>query len=314
MSNELRFVEVNCPVCGSGESKVLRESCYPEGITVAEVQAMFSASSDHELFDRVVRCSCGMVYLTPRLDAALIEGGYSSGEDLQFVAQNENRIRTFAAKIRSILGRTGLKPRGKKMLDVGCAGGAFLVAARDAGFDVEGVEPSHWLSAYGRTSYGLNVRQGILEPGVFPDASFDAVTVWDVIEHVPEPHALLQTVHAVLKPEGYLWVSYPDAGSLAARVLGWKWPFWLSVHLHYYGRDSMRRQLEGAGFEVLYMKPFWQQLQLGYALQRAASTFGAAKILQTSVSAVGLGSVPFTYNMGQTLVIAKRKNENATPG
>ena len=101
-------------------------------------------------------------------------------------------------------------------------------------------------------------------------------------------------------------MSYPDAGSLAARILGWKWPFWLSVHLHYYRRDSMRRQLEGAGFEVLYMKPFWQELKLGYALQRATAIFSLAKIPGKLVSALGLGSVPLTYNMGQTLVIAKR--------
>jgi SAM-dependent methyltransferase len=306
-ANTVRFVDVNCPVCGGRDSRVLRQSSYPDGITVAEVQAMFSASSDHGLFDRVVKCFCGMIYIAPRLDAALIERGYSSGEDPVFVAQNANRVRTFSGKIRSILSRTGLEPRGKRILDVGCAGGAFLVAAREAGFDVHGIEPSYWLSDYGRKNYGLDVRQGILEPGAFPDASFDVITVWDVIEHVPDPHSLLQTIHAALKPDGYLWLSYPDAGSTAARVLGWKWPFWLSVHLHYYRRDSMRRQLEGAGFDVLYMKPFWQQLQLGYALQRAASAFALARIPQTIVSAVGLSSIPFTYNMGQTLVVAKRK-------
>src|SRR5438105_4877957 len=143
--NAIRFVDVNCPVCGGNNAKVLRESSYPDGITVPEVQAMFSASSDHGLFDRVVECSCGMIYLAPRLDAELIESGYSSGEDPAFVAQNENRIRTFAAKIQSILDHTGLKPKGKQALDVGCAGGAYLVAARDAGFDVHGIEPSHWL-------------------------------------------------------------------------------------------------------------------------------------------------------------------------
>ena len=306
-ANAIRFVEVDCPVCGGSDRKVLRESSYPPGITVPEVQAMFSASSDHGLFDRVVECNCGMVYLAPRLDAALIESGYSSGSDPAFVAQNENRIRTFAGKIKSILQKTGLQPSGKKMLDVGCAGAAFLVAARDAGFDVEGIEPSHWLSEYGRTKYGLKVRQGILEPGAFPDASFDVITVWDVIEHVPDPDSLLRTIHSALKPNGALWVSYPDVGSMAARFLGWKWPFWLSVHLHYYRRDSMKRQLERAGFEVQFMKPFWQQLQLGYALQRAAGLMSLAKIPQKIVNGIGLGSVPFTYNMGQTLVVAKRK-------
>lgn len=124
-TNGVTFSDVNCPVCDGHDAKVLREASYPDGITVQQVQAMFSASSDHGLLDRVVECKCGMIYIAPRLDAELIESGYSSGEDPAFVAQNENRIRTFAGKIRSVLNRTGLNAKGRKMLDVGCAGARF---------------------------------------------------------------------------------------------------------------------------------------------------------------------------------------------
>jgi SAM-dependent methyltransferase len=302
------FLDAACPVCGGRDAGEVRASRYPANIEVRELQSVYCASSDHTLLDRVVRCrACDMVYISPRLDASLIQGGYEAVEDPVFVAQNPQRIRTFAKSIRAILSRTGMDPRGKRLLDVGCAGGAFPAAARDAGFVAQGIEPSRWLSGYGRKTYGLDIRQGILERGVYPESSFDVVTLWDVIEHVPEPHEILTTIHGLLTPRGYLWVNYPDIGSIVAKLMGWRWPFWLSVHLHYYVRTTMRRQLERAGFEVLYITPHWQQLQFGYVMQRAAGIVPPLKFAAKLVNAIGLGSLPFTYNMGQTMVIARKK-------
>lgn len=306
----LTFVDVNCPVCGSHDSKVLRMASYPRDAAVRELQSVYCPSSDHALMDQVVECRpCGMIYIAPRLEADLIQGGYEAVEDPVFVAQNPQRIRTFANNVRSILQRTRLDPKNKRLLDIGCAGGAFLVAAREAGFEVNGIEPSRWLSEYGRKNYRLDVRQGVLEPGMFPESTFDVISLWDVIEHVPDPNTVLTMVYSLLKPEGYLWVNYPDVGSVAAKLMGWKWPFWLSVHLHYYKRHSMELQLRRAGFEVAYMKAHWQQLQLGYLTERAAAIVPPVKVFTKLVSGIGLASVSCTYNMGQTLVIARRKGK-----
>ena len=302
------FVEVPCPVCGSTDQREVRASQYAPGVSIQELQSVYCASSDHLLLDRVVECrACSMTYISPRLEAGLIQGGYEAVADPLFVVQNPQRIRTFGRVVDDILKRTGLSPAGKTLLDIGCAGGAFPVAARAAGFQAQGIEPSRWLSEYGRKTYGIEVRQGILERGTYPEDSFDVVSLWDVIEHVPEPHEVLTTVHGILRPQGYLWVNFPDIGSITAKLMGWRWPFWLSVHLHYYVRKTMRAQLEKAGFEVLYMAPHWQQLQLGYVLQRAAGLVPPFVVLEKLVKGIGLGSIPFTYNMGQTLVIARRR-------
>jgi SAM-dependent methyltransferase len=300
------FLEVNCPLCGGNDFEVLRKAGYPPDFSVAQLQTVYRASSDHQLLDQVVKChSCGMIYLDPRLEASLIQSGYEEMVDPVFVEQNQHRIATFSSGVQSILAKTGFNPAGKKLLDVGCAGGAFLVAARAAGFEVSGVEPSRWLGDFARREYGCDVKQGILADGMFPEHSFDVISLWDVLEHVPDPHAVLRTIRSLIKPNGYLWVNYPDAGSFMAKVLGWKWPFWLSVHLIYYNRSTIRRQLEKAGFAISYIRPHWQQLQFGYVLDRAGALVPPAKVAAKIVRGIGLGKVAVTYNMGQTLVVAQ---------
>ena len=198
------------------------------------------------------------------------------------MTQNPQRRRTFKRRLRGVLQKTHYNAKGKRLLDVGCAGGAFPSAARDAGFQAQGIEPSRWLCDYARNTYGLEIRQGILQRGIYPDASFDVVSLWDVIEHVAEPSEMLAIIRQLLSRGGYLWVNFPDIGSVTARLLSWRWPFWLSVHLHYYTRQTMRRQLEQAGFEVLYMAPHWQQLELGYVLHRAAGIIAPVRVMKNS--------------------------------
>src|SRR5581483_8869919 len=248
---------------------------------------------------------CEMTYVTPRLRPDLILSGYSDAEDPLFAQQNDWRIAAFRKTLRKVLRRLEMDPKKKRILDVGCAGGAFLVAARDFGFDVAGVEPSRWMAAFGRKRYGLDIRDGILTPGMFPPASFDVITLWDVIEHVPDPAQALAVIHDLLKPGGYLFVNYPDIASIAARLLGKRWPFWLSVHLLYYTPKTITRQLEQAGFSPLWRQPFWAILPLGYVAQRAAPYGRLFAPLPKMIRAVGLQEFPLQYNIGQTLVVSQ---------
>jgi SAM-dependent methyltransferase len=141
---------------------------------------------------------------------------------------------------------------------------------------------------------------------MFPDASFDVITLWDVIEHVAQPAEVLATIHGMLKPEGRLLVNYPDYGSWMARLLGRRWPFLLSVHLLYYTRATMTRQLQRAGFTPLRIQPHFQALKLGYILKRMEPYLALSRPLRAMVEGIGLGGVPVTYNMGQTLVVARK--------
>jgi SAM-dependent methyltransferase len=302
------FFAIACPLCGGDDYSVLFPSRYPEDVTAEQLQHAFSASSDTKLMDQLVCCrGCALVYVNPRIDDRLLVECYESAVDPVFIEQNPERIRTFSKLLKKVLPRVCYQPPlGARLLDVGCAGGAFLVAARNYGFSVTGVEPSRWLAEFGRTQYGLDIQPGILSPGMFPDESFDVITLWDVIEHVTRPGELLGSIHGLLKRDGLLLVNYPDFGSWMARILGQRWPFLLSVHLLYYTRATIALQLQRAGFEVVRTQPHFQSLKLGYVLKRMGPYISMSRPIRSIVEAVGLGNVPVTYNMGQMLVVARK--------
>ena len=303
------FENVACPLCGGSDQEVIKPAKYPANISAEELERAFSASSDHQLLDQVVRCrACDMYFLSPRPKSDLIIRGYSDAVDPVFVAQNPQRVEVFTRNLRSALKSIGWDSgAGKSFLDVGCAGGASLVAARTLGFEVTGIEPSRWMAEFGRKTYGVDIRQGTLEADTFAPQSFDLISLWDVLEHIPDPNELLRIVLGLLKPGGVFIVTYPDIGSLAQKILRDRWPFWLSVHLNYYTPKTMRVQLEKSGFQVLEFRSYWMTLPLHYTLERAAAYIPPMGAVAKLVRGVGLGNLSFTYNMGQTLVITRAR-------
>jgi SAM-dependent methyltransferase len=300
------FETVPCPGCESTNFRVLRPASYPPDVTAQDIKQMYCASSSHALLDQVVCCKdCNLVYVNPRPLEDLLLSGYSDAEDPLFAAQNDQRIRTFEKTLRSALKRLNMTGEGKRVLDVGCAGGAFLVAAQKCGFEAMGVEPARWMAAFGRKTYGVNIQDGILKPGMFPEKSFDMITLWDVVEHLTHPKDTLDLIHSLLKPGGTLLVNYPDISSVAAKALGDRWPFWLSVHLLYYTRPTIAAQLRRSGFSVSWYQACWQTLPLGYVMSRAVPYLKPLKVFPPVIKGLGLEKVPLTYNMGQVLAVAK---------
>ncbi len=302
------FETIACPLCSHLEFQIVYHGRFPENLTRDFLTRVYRSSSDQTIFEQVVRCTkCGLVYLNPRLRSEMIVDSYAEGEDRAFVEQDLMRIRTFTAALQWLQKKFHLRfSNDTKVLDIGCAGGAFLRAAQGLGVSAIGIEPSKWLSEYARSKHHLDVRTGTLFDHSFPDATFDLVTLWDVIEHVPDPSAELKEIHRILKSDGLLVVNYPDFGSFAARLLGRKWPFLLSVHLVYYTRKTIRKQLRKAGFQVVDIGMHWQTLELGYVLYRARQHFFLFKYIGKIVEKIGLGSLPIKYWIGQSRIVAQK--------
>jgi 2-polyprenyl-3-methyl-5-hydroxy-6-metoxy-1,4-benzoquinol methylase len=306
---ETELEHVVCNLCGADDPDVIYEA-QPRQSRSRDLVHTFRASGDELLTDRLVRCRrCGLQYVSPRLRGAVIVEAYALGEDPTYVSQVQARERTFGDALARI---ETLHPTRGRLLDIGTAAGAFLAAARARGWTVEGCEPNRWMAEWGSRHYGIAIRPGDLFAQTFSPASFDVITLWDVIEHTPDPARVIGQVRQLLRPDGLLVVNYPDIGSSIARLLGRKWPFLSSVHLYYYTRATMTRFLAQHGLEIVEMRPHVQRLELDYLLARGNVVSDLlSKSSRAIARALGLSRRQVPYWLGQTFVAARPARQNA---
>jgi 2-polyprenyl-3-methyl-5-hydroxy-6-metoxy-1,4-benzoquinol methylase len=141
---------------------------------------------------------------------------------------------------------------GGRVLDVGAGYGFFLEALEKAGYEAAGLEVSEHAAAQARRRTRAEVvRQGAEEPFPFPDDRFDAVTLFDVIEHLEDYPAALASCRRCLKPGGKLFVITLNAHSLARPLLGRRWAWYQDpTHVHMFTARMLREGLEAAGLTV----------------------------------------------------------------
>jgi 2-polyprenyl-3-methyl-5-hydroxy-6-metoxy-1,4-benzoquinol methylase len=176
------------------------------------------------------------------------------------------------------------------LLDVGCGTGRFLIAARNRGWRVAGVDLSE-ANALAAQGVGLDVRGTTLSGAGFTAASFDAARLNSVIEHLPEPLELLSDIARVVRPGGVLSLSTPNVTSTSARLLGADWHQLGregNAHVVFFSRTTLTRALEETGFRPIKWKTTGLRLR-----PRARDTIlarRAAQVLQPFVGLAGKGS------------------------
>jgi SAM-dependent methyltransferase len=168
------------------------------------------------------RCSCGGIYLD-RLDPPPVE----YGGDYFFSAYQKQYGRTYLEdfpalrrlgekrldRIASVLGKNSSALR---LLDIGCAYGPFLAAAKERGFDVQGMDPARDAAAYASERLNVPVWCGFF-PEAAPPGPFDVITLWYVVEHFEEPGRALKAVHKFLNTGGILALSTPSSRGISRR-------------------------------------------------------------------------------------------------
>lgn len=304
-----RFLErVPCNICGTIESHVLQPARYDiHSLGETDFTRTFSSSSDERLNHQLVACAaCGLQYVNPRLRADVVLDGYTEGADEQFVSQARGRELTFG-KCMDVIERVWDRRPGR-LLDIGTGGGSFPWVASTRGWQADGCEPNRWLCEWALKNYGLAIRPGTVFHQQYVASSYDVVTMWDVLEHTPDPKTEIRETHRLLKEGGLLVINYPDIGSWIARAMGRSWVFLLDVHLYYFTRTTIRKLLEDSGFDIVKVRPHYQRLALGYVLHRATPYIGApARMAERLFRRIGIGDVQVPYWMGQTLVIARKR-------
>jgi 2-polyprenyl-3-methyl-5-hydroxy-6-metoxy-1,4-benzoquinol methylase len=138
---------------------------------------------------------------------------------------------------------------GRRLLEIGCGPGTFLLVARQEDWDVVGIEPAPE-AASKAIAVGLNVFQGYVKDYAASSPSpFDAVVSFEVLEHVPNPVEVLRGIRALLKPGGMLVLSVPnlDDPYCLKQQIALAMP---PIHINFFNRRSLGRALQKAGFAI----------------------------------------------------------------
>lgn len=163
-----------------------------------------------------------------------------------------------------------------RLLDVGSGRGRFLAAANGAGWDVRGVEFAPASAESTRAAFGIDVVVGDFLNAPL-DSEYDVVTMWHVLEHLPDPTAAIRRAHGLLRSGGRLVVSVPNVDSTQARFGGEDW-FHLDPprHLFHFGPRSLGAMVARCGFRVERVGHFYPEMEF-------------IGLIQTTLSRAGLG-------------------------
>ncbi len=234
----LQWEETACLLCGSTHSKTLVEGADSQAGTGFRFA--------------VVQCQdCGLCYTNPRLRSECLTRFYPADyRPHQVVVSNPRRRRRRLNGFRR--SRPPLPWHGQgRLLDFGCGGGHFLVRMWTHGWQVTGVDNATPTVERLRSETGLRILAGTLPHPELEPGSFDVITMWHALEHVPNPKQVLRAAHRLLAPKGKLLIAAPNIDSLAYRIFGSDW-FGLDLprHLTHFTPWTLQLMLERTGFKV----------------------------------------------------------------
>lgn len=201
--------------------------------------------------------------------------------------------------------------RRGRLLDVGAAAGFFIDEARAAGWEARGIDVSPEMSSWGRDRLGLDIETGLFQASSYPAGSFDAVTMWDYIEHSIDPARDFAKASDVLRPGGVLMLSTGDRGSLVARLSGRRWHL-LTPHHHnfFFAVDTLERYLRGNGFEVVSATHPGAHYSLRYIVHKLgtmAPRSTGLRRLSEAVAARPMGERSLRLNLFDIVTIVARR-------
>jgi len=222
------------------------------------------------------RCiECGLVWRRELGSETAYEGSFLT--DSGYYAAYFRRAAQWRHEARLRLSWLLEHERPSTLLEVGCAGGFFLEAARGAGIEVLGVEPSEDGSRFAGEELGLPVVTGSFE-SVDLGGSFDAVCAFHVLEHVDEPRTFFARARELVNPRGLLALEVPNIESARACRDGSRW-FNLvpEYHCWHFSPSTLARLVEREGFRVEYLDTAFPRHY--FRLRRIVTIAGLRSIL-----------------------------------
>jgi SAM-dependent methyltransferase len=252
---------------------------------------------------RMVKCNaCGLVRSDPVADSTTLGELYR---------QSTFDYGTEVANLRRTYGRylDQLKTFGVhkySLLEIGCGNGFFLEEAQARGYaDVRGVEPGSEAIAKAAPGVRERIICDMMRPGLFAEASFDVVCLFQVFDHLPDPVGVLSETHRVLKPGGLVLILNHNINALSARLLGERSPIIDLEHTYLYSPVTLARLAGDQGFTTIETGAVLNDYTLHY-LTRLVPLPGFLKLpLLALLRGTPLGRIHVSVPLGNLYLIAR---------
>lgn len=273
------MIKTKCAVCGLANYRIL----YKENFSLKDLnENTFSARRVPEkIHFRFVKCrNCGLVYSNPIIEADKLARLYQESKHT-YQEQEEDLRQTYGFYLRKAV----LKLKKKNnFLDIGCGDGFMLEIAKESGFkNVFGVEPS--IDAINKAPGNIrgNIKNDLFRNGLFPENFFDLVTIYQTLDHIPDPNLFLKTVYEVLDDGGRVLTYNHNVNSWSAKILGEKSPIFDIEHTFLYDKSTVRELFEKNGFKVKWVGSTFNIYPISYWLRMLPlPSFVKKKLLATT--------------------------------
>jgi len=292
---------VACPVCEATSAEIYLDEPDEEDLPLDS--SAIGSSRQHISPGRILRCGvCRFGFRQMRSSPEQLSELYRRMDAKVYESELVGRNRTARRHVQIVHRHV----RSGRLLDVGCASGLFLSHALQYGWNVTGIEPNERLCEEARRSLnGKGEVQCATLETVHLEGSFDAIALWDVLEHVPNPQGFLRACRQLLQPNGYLFLNVPDLDSWEARALGGRWPLLLPEHLNYFNRESLELCAQRARLTPVQFGRRRAWFSLGYVAYRVAQHGipGSNLLRRTAESALRRVLVP--VSLGETFAVMR---------
>lgn len=245
-NSSLNGVRINCPICENDSKFTNYLKC----------RDRLHLNSPEEF--QLVTCSiCDFVFLNPQPPQEKIELSYNSDSyNPHMSVQNKNSLFNYAytfARFFTLKWKKDLiikiMGQGGRILDGGCGTGELLLSLKEI-YEVHGFEQNQAAAEWSRESYQIDVQHGNLNQVSFENEYFDLITLWHVLEHLPNLKRDLEILGKKLKKNGRLLIAVPNLGSLDAAIYRENWaPLDAPRHLWHFRKTHLLRLCENSGFE-----------------------------------------------------------------
>jgi len=293
------MVPTACALCGTcGNAREL----YPANFTPEALNpTVFSARRlPDRLHLRVVRCrGCGLVRSDPLPPAELLARLYAASS-----LDYHDEVGSLRATYGRCLRRLRPAGAGGSLLEIGCGSGFMLDEALDQGFaQVAGVEPSGAAVVAASERVRARIVVDVMRPGLFAPDSFDVVCMFQVLDHLPDPGAVIAECVRVLRPGGRMLCLNHNVDAVSARLLGEASPIVDIEHTYLYNPRTMAALLARHGLRVAWVRPVWNLYSLHYLVRLLPLPAALKRPLLKTLAASAAGRLRLCVPLGNLVAL-----------